>query len=202
MEIAAYACGAIGMILAVVIGILLHNKQSSYVIWTTFSLVVIAALGVCLSWQNIVWKNQAAAIAAQEKNKANAVTKLSDEDIQKIVDGVAQKLIESDQAGDAVFGVRNKRIFPAKDQEAGNLQIKWETGRIVKETKDKITIKFPTIIAYDFGIFENNLVTLHKRVGNKQCPYLIDSAMICVEVVEIRNGVTMFRVSIVPTSEK
>lgn len=206
MTVIIYACGGIAVILGVAISILHGNHQKLWVVWTTFSLTIIVSFGIHLSWDQFIRAKEASALTAEQNKNTKTETDLSDEDIQKIVDGVARRLLESEKTGNAIFGIDKKRIVPARAIKPKNLYVNWETGRIIKNTKYKVSIILPEMhgdigLTKDARISGDNKVTLHKQVGNKQCPIDFGTEKLCAEVVAINNGITVVSVGIVRSAK-
>lgn len=79
MQVAIYACGAIGGIGAIIIGLLIHYHKETPLVWTTFTTVVVSILGICLLWQSKVWEKQLIANQTEQLKKTTTGIRISGE---------------------------------------------------------------------------------------------------------------------------
>jgi len=91
MEIYIYVCSAVVVILGTLIAIFFYYRLEIYGVWSTFALIVVVALGVCLQWhQHIMKKNSPSSESMKKKNlfieTKNICDELSEE-YKQLVEG-------------------------------------------------------------------------------------------------------------------
>lgn len=131
-------------------------------------------------------------------------TKLSEEDIQKIVDKLAvaikPQLMSMYPTGSFSFGVYKKKIIRSKNPFIRFFEVNWGSGKIIQATDKTIKIKLPDFkIVISQDIFIDNIVAIQKKTGSKICPFFLSglNLKVCVEVISINLDIVMVGVGIV-----
>ena len=208
MKIAIFGLPVLGTLLLFAVGII-YSSHKIIGVWLTFSAIIIYAFAFCIYWHDSILEKQNSnqketEVLKESVNKTQIPSKLSDEDIQRIVDGVTNNLMsqlsQEQQNKSATFGINNKNIILPKKQIPYSFTVDWGTAKIINDTAERVDIMLPTIKGdikdmKDFT-FNSNSVSLLKRKGYKYCPYRLGHLEICAEIIAIKNNVSVVLISI------
>lgn len=127
-------------------------------------------------------------------------TKLSDEDIEKVVnqvsDVIRQHLDKTYPSGNYQYGTYENKIYPPSNPSTDNVKVIWQSGYINYSTLKEIKLRLPDIEINTMRIIGTE-ITLPKKIGFKACPIKLSNYKICVEIKAIIRNITIVGVGII-----
>ncbi len=128
-------------------------------------------------------------------------TKLSDKDIEKIVNKLSDKLKPLLQKeyplGTVHYGVYNQKIVKPHNPINGNLYVNWENASVTEPTDNRISITIPYIKYKDLNtVFINTTFILPKKRGAKFDKIKMGKHRLIVELIDIVNDVAIIGIGL------